>query len=171
MTRARTLALLAAAALGIGTAPSAAAQGRAPLRTATLADVAFIAGQWEGTLEGGATEEWWTAPAGDNMMGSFRYVKDGKGVFYELLLIEQTPEGPVLRLLHFGPRLVGWEEKGGAYHYPLVELAPGRAVFERPDGQTRLVFHRTGPRAMTVTLEQVKEGRWTSEPFPYTLQP
>ncbi|HEU4453404.1 MAG TPA: DUF6265 family protein [Longimicrobium sp.] len=161
------LVLLATA---LAAAP-AASQGRAPLRTATLADVGWIAGRWGGEMDSGATQEWWSAPEGDNMLGMFRYVKDGKGVFYELMSIEQTADGPVLRLRHFSPRLVAWEEKDGATSWPLVELAANRAVFEMPDGRKRLVYHRTSERAMTITLEERENGAWKSQPFTFALEP
>jgi len=169
MKRLRIL-FLPAMAIVLAATP-AASQGRAPLRAATLADVAFIAGRWGGEMGGGATQEWWSPPEGDNMLGMFRYVKDGKGVFYELMSIEQTADGPVLRLRHFGPRLTAWEEKDGATSWPLVEMAAGRAVFEMPDGQKRLTYHRASHRAMTITLEELENGAWTSQPFAFTLEP
>src|SRR5512134_3551134 len=102
-------------------------------KVSSLADLAFITGHWSGELDGGTTDEHWSAPSGDNMMGVFRYVKNGKAVFYEMLLVEMTATGPVLRLKHFNPGLIGWEEKDQAYSYPLVELEKNKAVFERPD--------------------------------------
>lgn len=171
MRRTRASLLLALAIALAGVAPLAAQEPRAPLRTATLRDVAFIAGRWEGELDGGRTEEWWTPAAGDNMTGMFRYVKDGSAVFYELMTIERTAEGPVLRLRHFGPGLVAWEEKEGATVWPLVELGDGRAVFELPDGEKRLVYRRAGPSALTVTLEKLLNGAWTSQQFAFTTQP
>lgn len=157
-------------ATALAAAP-AASQGRAPLRAATLADVAFIAGRWSGEMDGGATQEWWSPAEGDNMLGMFRYVKDGRGVFYELMSIERTADGPVLRLRHFGPALVAWEEKDGATSWPLVELAANRAVFEMPDGEKRLVYHRASERAMTITLEERENGAWKSRPFTFALEP
>jgi len=43
---------------------------------ATLKDVAWIAGHWQGEALGGITEEVWTAPLGKSMMGSFKLVVD-----------------------------------------------------------------------------------------------
>lgn len=170
MNRSRALLFLALAA-SLAASTAAAQAPRPPLRTATLRDVAFIAGRWGGELDGGSTEEWWSPASGDNMLGMFRYVKDGKAVFYELMSIEQTDDGPVLRLRHFGPRLVAWEEKDGATSWPLVELSADRALFELPDGRKRLVFHRGGPSALTITLQELRDGAWTSQPFAYTAQP
>jgi hypothetical protein len=134
---------------------------------ATLADVAFIAGTGTGSMGGGVIEEQWSAPAGDSMMGMFRYTKDGRAVFYEFLLIEQTATGPVLRLKHFNPGLIGWEEKAEVFSYPLVELQPRRAAFERPDKQTRLIFDGTNGKQLIVTLDQVKNGKRESSTFVY----
>jgi hypothetical protein len=169
MTRLRILTFVALMT-ALAAAP-AFSQGRAPLRTAALRDVAFIAGRWSGEMDGGKTQEWWSAPEGDGMLGMFRYVKDGKSVFYELMSIDQTAEGPVLRLRHFGPGLVAWEEKDGATSWPLVELAADRAVFEVPDGRKRLTYHRASERAMTITLEEMENGAWKSQPFTFTLEP
>lgn len=138
---------------------------------ATLADVAFIAGTGTGSLSGGVIEEQWSAPAGDSMMGMFRYTKDGRAVFYEFLLIEQTATGPVLRLKHFNPGLIGWEEKAEVFSYPLVELQPRRAAFERPDKQTRLTFDGTSGKHLVVTLDQVKNGKRDSSTFVYEHTP
>lgn len=136
---------------------------------ATLAHLAFIAGEWRGELQGGITEENWSPAAGDSMMGVFRYVKNGKAVFYEMLLIETTSSGPVLRLKHFNPGLKGWEEKDEVHSYPLIELRKDRAVFERPDKQTRLIFHRTSETEMSIWLEQTRNGTPSTQEFKYRL--
>jgi Domain of unknown function (DUF6265) len=161
-----TFATLVAPQVARAQAPA----GKSPEK-ATLADVAFIAGTGTGTLRGGAIEEQWAAPAGDSMMGMFRYTKDGRAVFYEFMLIEQTATGPVLRLKHFNPGLIGWEEKAEVFSYPLVELQPRRAVFERPDKQTRLTFDGTSGRQLIVTLDQMKNGKQESSSFTYDHLP
>src|SRR5262245_66458173 len=75
----------------------------APTSKATLADLSFIAGSWGADWGGGFGEEHWSTASGDSMVGTFRFVKDGKARFYEMMLIEQTEAGPVLRLKHFNP--------------------------------------------------------------------
>jgi hypothetical protein len=138
---------------------------------ATLADVAFIAGKGTGSLGGGVIEEHWSTPAGDSMMGMFRYTRGDRAVFYEFMLIEQTATGPVLRLKHFNPGLIGWEEKAEVFSYPLVDVKPRRAVFERPDKQTSLTFDGTSGRQLAVTLDQVKDGKRSSQTFVYEHTP
>jgi hypothetical protein len=155
---------------GIHAATAIPCWARSPQTPVTsLSQLEFISGRWAGELNGGKTDEHWSAPSGDNMMGVFRYVKNGRAVFFEMMLIEMTTVGPVLRLKHFNPGLIGWEEKDHAYSYPLVELTKNRAAFERTDKQTRLIFHRTSEHTMTVTLEQIKDGKPSSEEFKYQL--
>lgn len=162
-----TLVLVVLAIEGANAKPASLQSGS--VEKATLGDLAFITGQWRGELQGGITEEDWSAPVGDAMMGVFRYVKGGKAVFYEMMLIEMTSTGPVLRLKHFHPGLKGWEEKDEVFSYPLIDLRKDRAVFERPDKNTRLVFQRTSDATMSIWLEQIKDGKPSSQEFKYRL--
>jgi hypothetical protein len=162
------VSILTAVGISVASVRPAVAQS-APVEKATLADLTFIAGQWRGELQGGVTEENWSAPEGDAMMGVFRYVRNGKAVFYEMLLIEMTSAGPVLRLKHFNPGLKGWEEKDEVNSYPLVELRKDRAVFERSDKTSRLIFQRTSASELSIWLEQKKDGKHSSQEFKYLL--
>jgi hypothetical protein len=153
-----------------GTAGACIAQTAAPPPSkVALADLSFIVGSWGADWSGGFGEEHWSTASGDSMVGTFRFVKEGKARFYEMMLIEQTPEGPVLRLKHFNPGLIGWEEKAQVYSYPLIEHRQGLAVFERPDKQTRMTFRRTSNDSLSVLLEQTKDGKQTSEEFKFKL--
>jgi hypothetical protein len=125
-----------------------------PVQMVELADFNFIAGHNRGELDGGIIDEHWSEPAGDSMMGVYRYMKDGKVVMYEVLVIEQTPKGPVLRLKHFNPGLVGWEEKAEVLSFPLARYAPGEAVFERPDKTLRITYRSAGNSVLESTLER-----------------
>jgi hypothetical protein len=124
---------------------------------ATLADVAFITGHWQGRTAEGFSEEVWTAPEGDGMLGMWRWVEGGKAAVLELLTIRQEASGPVLRLRHFNGALVAREEKDKPVELPLVSRAGGEAVFEGPSstgGQVRLTYKREGDNALLVTLEK-----------------
>src|ERR1700693_1960623 len=98
----------------IGPISSAEQTGRAPHR-ATLGDLTFITGLWRVDWDGGLGEEHWSTPSGDSMMGTFRFVKDGKSRFYEFMLIEQTADGLVLRIKNFNAGLMGGEDKSKVY--------------------------------------------------------
>jgi hypothetical protein len=129
---------------------------------ATMADVAFIAGHWQGRTAEGFSEEVWTAPEGDGMLGMWRWVEGGKAAVLELLTIRQEASGPVLRLRHFNGALVAREEKDKPVELPLVGKAAGEAVFEGRSaggGVLRLIYRRDGDNGLSVTLE--KDGQKT----------
>jgi hypothetical protein len=135
-----------------------------------IKDLAFMSGKWVTKGEWGDMEENWSEPSGDNMMCSFRCVKNGKVVFYEFIVIEQGPTGPVMKLRHFSPGNIGWEEKDKPYEYPLMFLEADRARFERPDKKTALTFHRVSETKLKVILErEEKDGKWVQDEFDYTL--
>lgn len=131
-----------------------------PPAPATLADVSFMAGHWVGGDAGDLSEEIWSAPEGDSMVGMWRYVAKGRARIFEMLTL--TAEGPnvVLRIRHFDPRLVAREEKDAAVALPLVARGPHEAVFEGPEdgvkGAVRLTYRRDGD-SLTAVLE--KEGK------------
>jgi len=85
------------------------------------------------------------------------------------MLIEQTADGPVLRLKHFNPGLIGWEEKAQVYSYPLIEYRQTIAVFERGDKKSRLTFNRTSKETLSVLLEQTADEKKSSEEFKFRL--
>jgi hypothetical protein len=135
-----------------------------------IKDLSFMAGKWATKSEWGDMEENWSEPMGNSMMCSYRCVKDGKVIFYEFIVIEQIESGPVMKLRHFSPGNIGWEEKDKPYEYPLMFLEPDRARFERPDKKTALTFERTSKDKMNVILErQDKDGKWVQDEFDYTL--
>lgn len=135
----------------------------------SLADLSFITGLWRAEFGGGLGEEHWSASSGDSMVGTFRFVKDDSAHFYEFMLIEQTNKGLVLRLKHFNPGLIGWEEKAQVHSYPLIEFHKGLAIFEQVDKKSRLTFHRTAKDALLVLLEQTRDGKQDSEEFSFKL--
>lgn len=97
---------------------------------AKIADVAWIAGTWQGNALGGFCEEIWSAPQGGSMMFCFRMVKDGKIVFYELGYIKEQNNTLVLELKHFGDDLTGWEEKDGKEVFELVKIEKDKVYFD-----------------------------------------
>ena len=135
-----------------------------------LKDLSFMSGKWIASTDWGDMEENWSEPMGNSMMCAYRCVKDGQIVFYEFIVIEQGPTGPVMKLRHFSPGNIAWEEKDKPYEYPLVFLDTDRARFERPDKKTSLTFYRVSRDKLDVTLERQDEaGKWVQDVFHYTL--
>jgi Domain of unknown function (DUF6265) len=133
----------------------------------TLADFSFIMGSWRADWNGGVGEEHWSTASGDSMMGTFRFVKDGKGRFYELMLIEQTRDGPVLRLKHFNPGLSGWEDKAQVYSFHLADYGKSVAVFELENKSSRLTYRALPEHGLSVLLEHPTEGKQKAEEFKF----
>lgn len=152
----RTLALTAA--LSMGWMASNFAQ--TPAAQAKLSDLSFIEGHWQGTAFGGPIEALWSAPTGDNMLGSMRMMKDDKVNLYEILVIEQTPQGPMILVKHFKPGLIGQEEKDKPDRYALIELGKERAVFEKVGEPTRVIYEKRPNQVLAVVLGKQREGQW-----------
>lgn len=97
---------------------------------ATLADVAWMSGHWRGEAFGGITEEIWSPPLGDSMMGSFKLVSEGKTTFYEICQIVEEQGSLSFRLKHFNGDLTGWEEKNEREEFPLVKVEKNAVYFD-----------------------------------------
>lgn len=97
---------------------------------ATLSDVAWITGSWEGEAFGGQIQEVWSPPLGDSMMCAFKLVVDGKVEFYELCQIREENGSLVLRLKHFNGDLSGWEKKDETVDFKLVKVEKNIVYFD-----------------------------------------
>ncbi len=73
-----------------------------------------LVGRWQGFYADQPVEEIWFDPIGGQMMGCFRWVREGKVWMYEFTLLSEEADGIVLRIKHFKPDFVGWEEKDQA---------------------------------------------------------
>lgn len=141
-----------------------------PKPPASVADLAWMAGHWQGQKDGNPLEEHWTAPDSGTMMGMFRWIKSGRVLVYEVLALEDSPKGPVLLLRHFKPGLIGLEEeeKNGPLRCPLAGGGPGEVVFACESEPTRLTYRRAGENGLNVLLERQKEGKTRTDEFVYT---
>lgn len=129
---------------------------------ATIADVSWIAGHWQGEMFGGLAEEIWSPPVGGTMMGMYKLVRDGKVVFYELMIIAQDSNGLVLKLKHFNADLTAWEEKTETVDFPLIKHTSSEAIF---DG---LTFRMIDDETMQVLLRmEQKDGDTQEMEFTY----
>ena len=138
-------------------------------KKAHIKDLEFLKGVWRLQHAWGDMEEIWGPPMGDNMTCSYRCVKDGKIVFYEFIVIEQSDSVPAMKLRHFNPGSIGWEDKNTPYLYPLVAIGQNKAVFERPDKKSKLIYERISPNQLKSVLEREKDGKWSKEEFHYQL--
>ena len=177
MKRDVTIALCAIViVIVIGWAGPASAQSRNTEHTLKLDDpanapaasidqVAWLAGSWEGDAFGGRFEEYWAPPSAGTMVGTFKLIMEGETTMYELALIVPEGESLVLKLKHFNADLTGWEEKAEHVSFPLVKLGDGVVFF---DG---LTYRRKGPGLIQVHLVVGRDGEVSEEELLYKAVP
>ena len=100
---------------GISVMPTANHSGNPQADTrhggATLADVSWLVGSWEGEAFGGTFEEVWNPPSKGSMVGFFKFMGDEAVAFYELLLLVEEEGSLSLKVKHFNPDFSAWEER------------------------------------------------------------
>jgi hypothetical protein len=111
---------------------------------AVINDISWIAGSWRGEAMGGVTEELWSLPLAGSMMGSFKFITDGKVKFYEPELISEEAGTLILRLKHFHANLKGWEKKDETVEFRLVKITNKKVYFDN------LTFEKVGENEMNI---------------------
>jgi len=130
-----------------------------------------MAGTWTLKHDWGDMEEFWGQPMGDNMVSTFRCVKNGEVIFYEFMTIEQSDTTPVMKLRHFNKGSIGWEDKDKPYLMPATKVAPDEVVFESLDKSVLITYKRISATKMDCILnEKGKDGKWSKDVFNYTLK-
>jgi hypothetical protein len=145
--------------------------GSAPPAKATIQQVAFIAGQWTGTLGDRHIEQHWMTPFGTSMVAAYRNVQGTEPKLYELLVIEQEGDGLVLRIKHFAPGagLAGRQPQGESVNHRLVKVDGQTAVFEGTgENPARVTFTRKGPGALDIVVTRMSNGKLADTVFAYT---
>jgi hypothetical protein len=133
-------------------------------------DLEFMTGNWKTTSDWGDMDEVWSRPVGNSMMCTFRCVKDGKVVFYEFIVIEQNVNDsvPVLKLRHFNPGSIGWEDKNNPYLYPATFLNNQKVVFETLDKKTVITYERLSKDTLKSVLIQITPEKHKTTEFIYS---
>ena len=136
----------------------------------SMEDLAWIVGTWRGTLGGSTIEESWTEAIGPSMAGTFRIVAKDQVKLYEMLAIERTADGPVMRIRHFKPGLVALEEKDGAFSFALDSVRKGWAVFvnKATTPPEKLTYAAMGKNGLVVRLEKTEAGKPSVSEFRFT---
>lgn len=104
-------------------------------KPATLADLAWLAGHWEGKLPFPGSdkpltaEQEWFAPSNGTMLGMFRLTSDQKTVIIEFFTVREMPDGIFFYFRHFSPELVP-RERDEAYRLKLTKWDAGHFQFD-----------------------------------------
>lgn len=137
---------------------------------ASVSDLAFLAGTWTQQHAWGDMEEVWQPPMGNCIVSTFRCVNQGKVVFYEFMVVEQGQQVPELKLRHFNPGSIAWEDKEHPEVLPVTELGKNRVVFSRTG--LKLTYERSDPGKLIILLEEEnKEKKWDTTRFEMSRKP
>jgi len=134
--------------------------GLGQTKIASLSDVSFVQGHWLGTFNGGPIEAFWASPAGDNLTGFMRMMRDNKVTMYEMLVFEQTEKGPIVLVKHFKPGLIGLEEKEVSDRYHFIEAKKDQALFEKSDGSVRIIYEKRTENQLVLQRGKREEQKW-----------
>ncbi|MCI0434921.1 MAG: DUF6265 family protein [Gemmatimonadetes bacterium] len=120
---------------------------------ATIADVAWISGEWAGTTDGVTTEEHWLAPASGAIVGVARTVRNGLMTSYEFLCIAERQGVLVYSAMPDG--------RTTPTHFTLTSIDTGVAVFENPahDYPTTIRYARRADGALETTISGASNQR------------
>jgi hypothetical protein len=141
------LSAIALALALLGNAGMAHAQTTTAAPVAIIEDAAWLAGRWVGTGFGGQMEETWAPPVGGQMVGHFRYWRDGQPQFYEIMMMDVVAgQGVRMRVKHFNPDFVGWEDKDGWVEFEPVSAGPDALEFNG------LIIRRESPNRIVMTI-------------------
>ena len=130
---------------------------------AALGDLGWLVGHWAGDGLGGTCEEVWVPPlAGSKeMMGMFRFVKDGKTQFTQHFVLAEDDGSLTLKLRHFDAAFNGWEEKDKHTAFKLIKAEKDAAYFGG------LTFRKTADGLDVFVAMRQKDGKLTEAPFKF----
>lgn len=116
-------------------------------QTTTLADLSWIAGDWQLKSDRAQIEEHWTSVAGGSMIGMSRTVANDKTRSFEFLRIEARADG-IYYVAHPDGRCSGTDFK-------LTRASATEVVFENPqhDFPKRIIYRKTGDDALTASID------------------
>lgn len=134
--------------LGVALGSTWAKEEAAPLNgSAILPKLAFLTGTWEGPMGRGTFRAQYGAPSSDTLLSYSRLRRGETTVFYEFEVFEV-----VAGKLRLTPHPGG--KPAAVFDMTAFDEAAKKVTFESPknDFPSRIVYHRSGPDALTITL-------------------
>ena len=127
-------------------------------QTATIDQLAWMAGCWRQDAAGRVVDEYWMAPAGGLMLGTGRTIAKGKVVDFEFMQIRED-----------AGRLVFTAKPSGQLEasFPAIRTGAREVVFENPahDFPQRVIYRLDGD-TLTGRIEGMQNGKARSVDFP-----
>lgn len=137
---------------------SGIAQGPVLTEKASLADLAWLTGCWEGRQGEAVIEEVWSKPGGGSMIGFGRTVKANKTTSFEFMQFRER-DGTLV----FMPQPGG----GTLVYFPLKDSFGGKLTFENKehDFPQRVIYERKGPGLLLAAIEGTYKGKEEREEY------
>ena len=125
---------------------------------ASLEDLSWLSGCWEGRQGEAIIEEIWSKPGGGSMLGLGRTVKGDRTASYEFMQFREQAGSLV-----FMPQPQG----GTRVSFPLKDSFGGRLTFENKehDFPQRVIYERKGPGLLLAAIEGTYKGKEEREEF------
>lgn len=126
----------------------------------TLNDLSWLAGCWEGNLNGSELNEQWMKPAAGLMLGMGRTVAGGKVREYEFLQIREDADGTI----SYVARPSGQPEAS----FKLSKLQTKEVVFENPehDFPQRIIYRLQPDGSLFARIEGTSKGKTRGFDYP-----
>jgi hypothetical protein len=136
------------------------------------ADLAWMTGSWAGQRGDDLIDEHWSPLVGGTMMGMFRWLRGEQVFFYEFTTLAVENGLVMLRIKHFYPKLVGWEEKDKSVEFMLVQLSGQEAVFLELNVPSPpwMIYRLEDEHTLVSYFEREGEAVSAAEQFIYTRQ-
>jgi hypothetical protein len=147
-------------AAGFAIAADAPAPSASP--AIALAQFAWLAGNWRLEEEGATrTDEIWTTPSSNLMLGMSRTLKGGKTVAFEFVSLQKRDDG-VYYVAQPGGR--------PPVDFRLASYADGEAVFVNPghaDHLQRIVYRHNADGSLNARIEGSNNGKAFAKDYAY----
>lgn len=126
---------------------------------ATVADIAWMTGNWAGALGPNQLEENWIAGEGGSIAAMVRMTGNGATSMFEVITIEEVDNSLVLHIQQWNP---GFEPRtASAQKMELSEIGPGRVHFVAVSegGMKSLGYSNPNPDSFVIHVEQANGGK------------
>jgi len=129
-----------------------------PQTKASLSDLSWLSGCWQGREGSAVLEEIWSKPAGGSMLGMGRKVRSNRTVSFEFMQFREENGSLV-----FLPQPGG----GARVSFPLKDSFGGKATFEnlKHDFPQRVSYERKGKALMWASVEGTQNGKEERQEF------
>jgi Domain of unknown function (DUF6265) len=126
--------------------------------SASLDDLGWLSGCWEGRQGEAILEEMWSRPAGGSMLGLARTIKGDRTISYEFMQFRMENG-----ILVFLPQPQG----GTRVSFPAKDFFGGKFTFEnlQHDFPQRIIYERKGPGLLLAAIEGTLKGNAEREEF------